>query len=131
MANLSEQRVASFLGYVGAGLFVLGAVVALFSGTIALAGGRLNGALSLWSQSVLLLVVGGLAGFFAWLAGHDWQARPGTAGIMLVLVSLVSAVVLGFGANLLGLVGAVLVFLGGALCLIPPVQKALTAIPTA
>lgn len=131
MTDLSEQRVASLLGYVGAALFVLGAVVAIVTGTVALAGGRLIGALSLWSQSVLLLVLGGLAGFFAWLARHDWQGRPAAAGTMLVLVSLVSAVVLGFGANLLGLIGAVLVFLGGALCLIPPVQKALTAIPTA
>jgi len=131
MTDLSEQRVASLLGYLGAALFVLGGLFALFVGTIALAGGRLDGALSLWSESVLLLVVGGLSGFFAYLARRDWKARPGTVGIMLILVSLISAVVLGFGANLLGLIGAVLVFLAGALCLIPPVEKALTALPTA
>ncbi len=131
MTDLSEQRIASVLGYLGTALFVVGALVALLSGTVALAGGRLLGALGLWSESGLLLVVGALAGLFTWLARHDWEARPGTSGIMLVLVSLVSAVVLGFGANLLGLLGAVLVFLAGALCLISPVGRALASLPAA
>lgn len=130
MSELSEHRVGTLLGYLGAALFAIGAIVALLNGAIALAGGRVFGAMGLWVESVLLLVVGGLAAFFVWLARHDWQARPASSGIMLVLVSLISAVVLGFGANLLGLIGAVLVFLAGALCLVQPVQKMIAAVPS-
>ncbi len=129
MSELSEQRVGTLIGYLGAALFGIGAIVALLSGAVALAGGRVFGAMGLWTERVLLLVVAGLAAFFVWLARHDWQARPASSGIMLVLVSLISAVVLGFGANLLGLVGAVLVFLAGALCLVQPVQKMIAAVP--
>ncbi len=130
MVDLNEQRVAGLLGYLGAGLFVLGGLLAIVSGSIALMGGRVYGAFDLWGESLLLLALGGITGFFAWLGRHDWSARPGTSGVMLVLVAVIGIVTLGFGANVLGLLGVVFAVLAGALFLIRPTGRVLS-LPTA
>ena len=131
MTDLSESRLAGLLGYLGAASFGVGALVALVGGTAALAVGRLGGALGLWSESVLLLLLGGLAALFSWLARHDWKARTGATGAMLVLVALIGAVLLGFDGSLFGLVGVVLALVAGVLGLVAPVQRALAALPAA
>ncbi len=130
MSEMDEQRVAGILGYLAGALFLLGGLLAVLSGTVALVGGRVGGALDLWAESVLLLALGGITGFFTWLGRHDWSARPGTTGIMLTLVAVVGVVTLGFGANVLAVVATVLVFLTGALLLIRPAGRVL-ALPAA
>ena len=131
MTDLTEQRIGYGFGLLGAALIALGGLVSLVIGAVDLAAGRPVGALGAASAAVVLLVVGGLAAFFAWLGRHDWSARPLVSGILLVVLAAIGWASVGLGANLLGLLGSLFVFLAGVLYLVQPAQKAVASLATA
>ena len=124
MTELTEQRLGYGFGLLGGALIALAGLVSLIVGTADLILGRPNGAISAASSAVVLFVVVGLAIFFAWLARHDWSARPLASGVLLVVLAVVGWAIVGIDASLLALVGSLFAFLAGVLFLIQPVKKA-------
>ena len=125
MTEVTEQRLGFGFGLLGGILIGLGGLVSLLLGTADLILGRPIGALNAASEGVLLLVVGGLALLFSWLAHRSWADHPITNGVMLMMVAVVGWVVVGIGSSLLGLVGSLFVFLAGVLYLVDPAQRAI------
>lgn len=72
------------------------------------------------TASVILFVLGGLVLFFAYLGQGAWRDRPITTGILLVVLGAISWGVFGLGANVIALVGAILILVAGILYLIEP-----------
>ena len=124
MAEMTEQRLGYLFGLLGGGLIALGGLVSLVVGTADLFLGRPYGAIGAASNAVVLFVIGGLAMFFAWLARHDWNARPLASGVLLVVLAVVGWALVGIDASLLALVGSLFAFLAGVLFLIQPARKA-------
>ncbi len=132
MADLTERRLGWGFGLLGAVLIVVGAIVSLVTMVADFALRSSNVAVAMGTTAVLLFVVGGLAGFFAYLGYKTWSDRPIVSGILLVVVAAIGWVVLGMGTNVIALVGALFVFLAGVLYLIgPAVQGARHALATA
>jgi len=131
MAEITEQRVGYGFGLLGGVLIALGGLVALALGTADLIVGRTTGGLNTMSEAVVLLVVGGLAGFFAWLGYRRWSSRPLASGILLAVIAVLGWAVVGVGADLLALIGTLFVFLAGVLYLVEPAKKAASAVVSA
>jgi hypothetical protein len=112
-------------------MILLGALISLVVGTVDLVVGRPFGAAGEASAAVVLFVVGGLALFFTYLGHRAWSDRPIASGILLVLLAVVGWAVLGLGANVIALIGALFVFLAGVLFLIEPTKRVVTAAVTA
>ncbi len=130
MSDNPEQRLGFGFGLLGGVLIALGGIVSLATGIADLALGRPTGALTAGSQSILLFVVGGLALFFAWLGHREWSTRPLSSGILLVVVAAIGVAVVGLGSSLLGLIGAIFVFLAGILYALEPAKKAVSVAVT-
>jgi hypothetical protein len=131
MAEWTEQRLAYGFGLLGGGLIALGGLVSLVIGAADLALGHPYGALGAVSAAIVLLVVGGLAGFFAWMGRHDWSARPLASGIMLIVIAVIGWAVVGIDASLLALIGSLFVFLAGILFVLEPAKRAATTVASA
>lgn len=130
MAELTEQRVGYGFGLIGGLLIAIGGLVSLAVGAADLVVGRSMGALNSASEGVVLLVVGGLAVFFAWLGHRAWSSRPLASGVLLVVLAVLAWAVVGVGANLLALVGSLFVILAGVLYLLEPAKRAASAVVT-
>lgn len=131
MSNLSERRLGYGFGLLGGGLILLGSLVSLFAGMVDLALGRPSGAISAGSLAIVLFVIGGLALFFAWLARHDWADRPLPSGVLMVVIAVLGWGFLGLGGNVVSLVGAIFVFVGGLLFLVEPAKTVVTSVVAA
>ena len=131
MTDWTEQRLGYAFGLVGGLLFLLGALVALALGTVDLVKGHTFGALDAWAETIVLIVVGGLTMFFAYLGHRTWRDRPLAAGLLLVVLAALGWAVLGLGANLLAIVGALFAFLAGILYLVGPVRSTVSHLATA
>lgn len=123
MTENPELRLGYGLGLIGGILVALGGLFALVLGMADLIAGRPIAAMNAESGAVVLFVIGGLAAFFAWLGRHEWSGRPLAIGVLLVVLSVVGWLVLGLGANVLGLVGSLFVFLAGILFLLDPAKR--------
>lgn len=128
MSNLTERRLGYGFGLLGGGLILLGSFVSLLVGVADLALRHPYGAVTSVSLAAVLFVVGGLALFFTWLARHDWENRPMVGGIMMVVIAAVGWAFLGLGANVVSVVGALFVLLGGVLFLAGPAERAVTSV---
>jgi hypothetical protein len=126
MVELTERRLGYGFGLLGGALVLLGALVSFVAGTVALVARHPYGALGTMSAAVVLLVVGGIALFFAYLGHRDWSSRPLPSGILLVVLAVIGWAVLGLGANVIALVGLLFVFLAGVLFLIEPTLHAVS-----
>jgi hypothetical protein len=126
MVELTERRLGYGFGLLGGGLILVGALLSFVVGTVDLVVRQPYGALGALSGAVILLVVGGLALFFAYLGHGAWRDRPLASGILLVLLAGIGWLVLGLGANVVALVGALFVFLAGVLYLIEPTRHAIS-----
>lgn len=131
MSNLTERNLGFGFGLLGGGLVVLAGLVSLVVGAVDLAMGRLFGAMSAGTEGVVLLVIGGLALLFAYLAHRAWKDRPIVGGVLLVVIAALGWGVLGLGANVIALVGAIFVFLSGVLFLVEPLKSGVTSAATA
>ncbi|MCI4334983.1 MAG: hypothetical protein L3K04_05090 [Thermoplasmata archaeon] len=131
MVHLSETRLGYGFGLLGGSLLLLGGLVSLVVGFVDLVVGHPFGAISSAGLAVVLFVVGALAIFFAWLAHHDWSDRPTAGGVLLVVLAVIGWAFLGLGANVVALIGALFVFLGGVLFLVEPAKRVALAAATA
>ena len=128
MVEWTEQRLGYGFGLLGGVLIAIGGLASLVLGTVELVLGRPHGALNAASEAVLLLVVGGLAIFFAWLGHGDWRLRPISTGVVLAVLAFLGWLVVGVGANLLALLGSLFGFLGGVLFLVEPAKQAASSV---
>lgn len=125
MTDLTERRLGWGFGIAGAILLFAGALVAFIMAGADLALSHATAAATSATSAVFLLVVGGLALFFAHLGNGSWSDRPLVSGVLLIVIAAMGLAVLGLGTNLLALIGAVFVILSGVLYLLGPVTKTL------
>jgi hypothetical protein len=131
MTDLTERRLGFGFGLLGGALIALGGLVSLVAGAADMIVGHTFAAASAGSLAIVLFVVGGLALLFSWLGHRNWKDRPLVSGVMLVVIAAIGWGVLGFGANLIALIGAIFVFLSGMLYLVEPVRREVHAVATA
>ncbi len=124
MENVTERGMGHLLGLIGGALLTVGGVVAAAIGVADLILGRTAGAMGAFSETAVLVVLGGLVLLFAYMGEHEWKDKPVVSGVLLVLLALISWGVTDLGANALALVGGILAIVAGALYLIEPGQKA-------
>src|SRR5580658_4281468 len=117
MRDWSEERVGFALGIAGGLAFLLGALLALVTGSLDVVTGRLVGGLTAGSDALILLALGTLSLLFASLGYHAWRGRPFSAALLLLLVAVLAVSVSGPGMGALPLIGAMLVGLAGVLYL--------------
>lgn len=122
--DTSERGIGHLFALLGGGLIALGGLVAAAVGIGDAVIGRFLGSASALTDAVLLLVVGGLVILFGHLGEHAWKDRSLATGVLLVVLAVVGWGVLGLGANVLALVGALFAFLAGVLYLIEPTRRA-------
>lgn len=122
MAELTERTLGYGFGLVGGALVVVGALAALVLGVLDLFSGRPLGTIHTGTEVALLLGVGGFALVVAYLGQHAWRNRGVTSGTLLLFLALLAGGGLGFGSNVVVLIGAVFVFLGGVLFLMEPAK---------
>jgi hypothetical protein len=127
MSTLTERNLGFGFGMLGGGLVALAGLVSLVVGAIDLAIGRYFGALNAGTEGIVLLVIGGLAMLFAYLSHRTWKDRPIVGGVLLVVIAALGWGVLGLGANVIALVGAIFVFLAGVLYLVVPLKTSVTS----
>jgi hypothetical protein len=65
---------------------------------------------------------------FAHLGEHAWKDKPGTTGLILLVLALVGWIGLGVGSNVVSLVGALLTVVGGVLYLIGPTHRVVSSV---
>lgn len=131
MTELTERRLGWGFGLLGAALIAIAAVVSLAFAIADVAIGRGGGAIVMSTEALLLLVVGGLALFFAYLGHRTWSDRPIVSGVLLIVIAAVGWGVLGLGDSVIALVGALFVFLAGVLYLVGPAIQSAKTIATA
>jgi len=127
MTDITERALAFGFGLLGGALLLLGGVVTFVLGAVDLVIGHPFGAISSLGLGVVLLVVGGLVLFFAYLGHRDWADRPLACGVLLVALAVVGWAFLGLGSNVIAVVGALFAFLGGVLYLVEPAKKVVSA----
>ena len=131
MTDLTERRLGFMFGLLGGALIALGGLVSLVASAADMFVGRMFAAANAGSLGLVLFVVGGLALLFSWLGRRNWKDRPLVSGVMLVVIAAIGWGVLGFGANLIALIGAIFVFLAGILYLVEPVRREVHAVAPA
>lgn len=131
MVDITERRLGFGFGLLGGGLFVLAALIGLMTSVLDAATGHATSALNAGSSAIALFVIGGLALLFAYLAHRNWSNRPIVSGVLLVVIAALGWGVLGFGANVIALIGAIFVFLAGVLFLVEPVKTEVAHLTTA
>ncbi|MFI5415612.1 MAG: hypothetical protein ACHQ16_08215 [Candidatus Lutacidiplasmatales archaeon] len=127
MAEFAWKRLGHMFGWLGGGLIALGALVALIFGTVVLAFGHPLAAVGALSAALVLFVIAVLAIFFAGLGWREGTEGSAVSGILLVVLALVGWAMLGVGANVVALIGALFVFLAGMLYLVDPARKVVIA----
>ena len=127
MTNLTERTLAYGFGLLGGALMLLGSIVTFVLAGVDFAFGHARGAISSVALGVVLLVVGVLVLFFAYLGHREWSNRPLACGVLLVTLAVVGWAFLGLGSNLVALIGALFAFLGGILFLVEPAKRIVTA----
>jgi hypothetical protein len=128
MEHTTEREIGHLFGLIGGVLVLAGGLFAAAFGVTDLVLAHLAAAAGALSAAVVLFVVGALILLFAHMADHDWKSRPFASGIVLVILAIVGWAALGFGGNVLALVGGIFALLAGVLYLIEPTQHAVSAI---
>lgn len=131
MTELTERSLGFGFGLLGGALVILGGLVTLVLGAADLVAGRPLGAITAGSSALIMFVIGALALFFAYLGHRAWKDRPVASGVMLAVTGVLGWVVLGFGTNVVSVLGALLVFLAGILYLVTPAARAISTAATA
>jgi hypothetical protein len=130
MEHTTEREIGHLFGLIGGVLILAGGLFALAFGVTDLVLGHLAAAAGSIGAAIVLFVVGALVVLFAHMADHDWKSRPFASGVVLVVLAIVGWAALGFGANILALLGGIFALLAGVLYLIEPTQHAVSAIAT-
>ena len=113
--SLTERTLGFGFGIAGAVLVAISALVRFVGGFVDAALGHGTSAVDAWGGAFVFLVLAAVTGLFAYLGYRRWSARPFTAGVVLVVVSVVSWAALGVDGSVLALVGVFLALVGGLL----------------
>jgi hypothetical protein len=127
MSEFGWKRLGHLFGWLGGALLALGGLVALIFGTVVLAFGHPLAAVGAISTALVLFVVAALSVFFASLGRREGTDGMAVSGVLLVVLALVGWAMLGLGANVLALLGALFVLLAGVLYLVEPTRKLVVA----
>ncbi|MGI0054566.1 MAG: hypothetical protein ACREB9_01925 [Thermoplasmata archaeon] len=119
MSDLTERSLAYGFGLIGGVLMIAAALVSAVFAIIDFAVGHPS-ATGPMTAAVVLFVLGGLVLFFSYLGQREWRDRPLASGIVLVVLAAIGLGALGFGANVIALVGAIFALVAGVLFLIEP-----------
>src|SRR5258708_28887271 len=103
MTSFTERSIGYLFGLLGGALLEVGGIVSFLYGAIDIAFGRSGAALGAGAEGLVLLVVGGLALFFAYLARGPWRDQPLASGILLVVTAAIGWGGLALGGNVLAL----------------------------
>jgi hypothetical protein len=118
MTEQGDRRIASIFGILGAVFLGIEALVDLLRGVVYFALRHGTPGVSALGQSVLLLVMALLIGFFAVLGSTRGSERSLVVGVVLIVLAVIGWAALGFGASVLGLVGSILVLVSGIVFLV-------------
>ena len=119
MAEPEFRNIAFLMGLLGALLLILAAVVDFVGGIIFLALNHATYALvGAWAHSVIFAVVGVVIGLFAVIGRSSSRDGRVGSGVVLVVLAVVGWFGLGFGGELLALLGALFTLLAGILYLV-------------
>jgi hypothetical protein len=112
------RGIAFLFALLAALLFVVAGVVDFVGAFVFLAFGAGGHAFGAWYRSVVFVVVGVLVGAFA-IFGHSGdRERTLAAGVILVVLAVLGWLVLGFGGDLLAVLGALFSLIAGILYLV-------------
>lgn len=113
-----DRRIGLVFGVLGSALIVLDGILRIIAGAILLAIGHTRNVVGTWDNAFLLIAVGLITGFFSLYGRSGPRDRGLAAGAILIVLSLVGWFALGFGHELLALLGAILILVGGILFLV-------------
>lgn len=131
MTELTERKLGWGFGLLGAALMAVAGILSLAFAAFDVAAGRTTGAMNSGTEALLLLVIAGLALLFAYLGHGTWSGQPLASGVLLVVIAALAWGVLGLGANVVALIGALFVFLAGVLYLVGPAVQGVKTLATA
>jgi hypothetical protein len=114
----SERPLGLLFGVLGSVLLVLDGIFDLFKGAFFLAVHRPGASFSAFDQSIIFIVVGLIAGFFAILGRSRWGEGSLAAGLILVVLAVVGWLVLGLASGVLAILAALCLLIGGILYLV-------------
>jgi len=118
VTDKGTRGIAFLFALLAALLFVVAGVVDFVGAFLFLAFGSGGHAFGAWYHSVIFVVVGVLVGAFA-IFGHSGdRERTLAAGVILVVLAVVGWLALGFGGDLLGVLGALFSLIAGILFLV-------------
>lgn len=118
MSRADDRGIAFVLGVLAAVLLILEAFVRLVLGVVFFATNHVLIGVGAVGSSIVFVVIGLLIGFFALIGRSPAPDRAMTSGIALVVLAILGWLVLGFSADVLGILGGVLAFLAGVLFLV-------------
>ena len=113
-----DRHLGMVFGLLGSLLILLEGVLRAIGGTIFLFVGHGRSAFATWEQALVLVAIGLITGFFSLYGRSGVRDRGLAAGVALIVLAVIGWFALGFGSELLALLGAVLVLIGGILFLV-------------
>ncbi len=118
MTAEGDRRIGLVFGVMGSVLIVLAGILRIILGAVSLVLGHGRYALGSWDQAFILIAVGLITGFFS-IYGRSGSRDQGlAAGVILIVLAFVGWFALGFGHEILALLGAILILIGGILFLV-------------
>ncbi|MGA8511532.1 MAG: hypothetical protein WB778_02230 [Thermoplasmata archaeon] len=118
MTYRSDRPLGLLFGLLGAALLVLDGIFDFFKGAFFLATHRAGASFSSLDQSIVFIVVGLIAGFFAILGRSRWGDESLAAGIILVVMAVVGWLALGFASGVLAILASLCLLISGILFLV-------------
>jgi hypothetical protein len=130
METTTERGIGHIFGLVAGLLVAVGGLIALLFAVANTVLGHPYSAVAAGSEAIVLFVVGGLILLFTHLGEHAWKDRPLTTGVLLVVLAVVGWATLGYGSNVVALIGGLFALVAGVLYLIEPTKRAASALAT-
>ena len=118
MTSDGDRRLGLVFGLRGSLLIILDGLLRAIGGALLLVFGHGRSALGTWDQAFVLVAVGLIAGFLSLYGRSGVRDRGLAAGVALIVLAVLGWFALGLGNELLALLGAALVLIGGILFLV-------------
>ena len=118
MPTQGDRRLGLVFGVVGSVLIVLDGLLRVIVGVVLIAFGHGLRAIGTWDQALVLIAVGLITGFFSRYGRSGGKDQGLTAGVVLIVLAVIGWFALGWGSEVLALLGAILVLIGGILFLV-------------
>ncbi|MGI0129299.1 MAG: hypothetical protein ACREDE_08990 [Thermoplasmata archaeon] len=118
MTAEGDRRLALIFGLLGAALLIAAGAVRLLAGIALLATGYHFYGRGAFDDALIFLVVGVVIGFFALLGRRRGADRSLAIGVLLVVLSIVGWLALGFASSVFAILAAVFTLISGTLFLI-------------